>query len=484
VSDRIVTTPSEFKAWFPVDLTIVPVLGPVEHDESIILEKTVAENLGTRRASRNFRNYWFWRVRTEGPAPFEELRTLLRDTWPGMDIKPPEAIGDARDRLAMFCTEDRIDREIYWAGFGFQVWCQLLTHMVRSSDASLFVIDEAELYLHPDLQRQLLGRLRLLGPDILIATHSSELVAEADPAEVCIVDKRARRTRRVQGAEGIRDALTSLGSNRNMVLTQIARSRRGLLVEGEDFKILRQFARRLGLDRLATGFDFGVTSLGGHRQPKSIRDLCEGIETAVGTSVLFSVLLDRDYRSEAEALDLERELAFAFFARVLARKELENYLLILAPLDRAITKAIVERSRRSGELVGPTPDARTLLDEITAQMRVEVQGAIVSAEVEYGRIARRDLDSKTLTRRAVQTFETKWPNLDVRLDIVPGKAVLAQLNQRLQGQVGVSLSPSRIIAEFSRNDVPEDLKRILRQLDRFRQAAPRPVVEPDPAPLH
>ena len=74
----------------------------------------------------------------------------------------------------MFCLEDRMTRELYWAGFGFQIWCQLLTHLCRAQDSSLVVIDEPEVYLHPDVQRQLIGILRELGPDVLLATHSTE----------------------------------------------------------------------------------------------------------------------------------------------------------------------------------------------------------------------------------------------------------------------------------------------------------------------
>ncbi|MFL5079222.1 MAG: AAA family ATPase [Microvirga sp.] len=73
-----------------------------------------------------------------------------------------------------FCPEDRIPSEIFWAGFGFQVWCQMLTHLIQSSDVALFLIDEPDIYLHSELQRQLLSLLRNLGPDIMIATHSTE----------------------------------------------------------------------------------------------------------------------------------------------------------------------------------------------------------------------------------------------------------------------------------------------------------------------
>ncbi len=93
----------------------------------------------------------------------------------------------------MFCPESRIPREIFWAGFGFQVWCQMLTHLIQSGNSSVFLIDEPDIYLHSDLQRQLLGLLRNLGPDILIATHSAEIIAEAEPDDIVLINKQQNR---------------------------------------------------------------------------------------------------------------------------------------------------------------------------------------------------------------------------------------------------------------------------------------------------
>jgi len=36
-----------------------------------------------------------------------------------------------------------------WVGFGYQIWCQLLTHLSRAAEDSLVVVDEPEVYLHP-----------------------------------------------------------------------------------------------------------------------------------------------------------------------------------------------------------------------------------------------------------------------------------------------------------------------------------------------
>jgi AAA domain, putative AbiEii toxin, Type IV TA system len=158
-----------FKRAFPIDLTVVPVLGPVEHREKRRERETVVAGLSTHRASRHFRSYWY-----DFPDGFEDFAALIRTTWPGMDIQSPEVADPFTGELSMFCLEDRMTRELYWAGFGFPIWCQLLTHVSRAKDATLLIVDEPEVYLHPDVQRQLLGILRDTGPDIVFATHSTD----------------------------------------------------------------------------------------------------------------------------------------------------------------------------------------------------------------------------------------------------------------------------------------------------------------------
>jgi energy-coupling factor transporter ATP-binding protein EcfA2 len=178
-----VTTPLKFKTAFPINIQVVPVLGPLEHEEAYVSEDTVKNSLNTHRASRHFRNYWHYFK--EG---WDEFTNMISSTWPGMEIKSPELDFPNR-KLSMFVSESRIDREVYWAGFGFQIWCQLLTHLSRANDVSLVVIDEPEIYLHPDVQRQLLTILRNLCADVLLATHSVEIMGEADPSEILLVNK-------------------------------------------------------------------------------------------------------------------------------------------------------------------------------------------------------------------------------------------------------------------------------------------------------
>lgn len=183
--------PSDFRRHFEATVGFVPVLGPVDHDEQLYNPETARRALFNYRAARNFRNIWH-----HFPEPFESFQEAIRATWPGMDVALPEAerIGD-KVFLKMYCPEERIDREIVWSGFGFQVWCQMLTHLVQGRNSSIFLIDEPDIYLHSDLQRQLVGLLRDLGPDIIIATHSTEIVTEAEPGELVVINKKKREPR-------------------------------------------------------------------------------------------------------------------------------------------------------------------------------------------------------------------------------------------------------------------------------------------------
>ena len=68
----IIRSVADFEREFPISVAIVPVLGPVEHDEDLVEEQTVNRNLQTHRASKNFRGSFSPKVpRGERDTPFE-----------------------------------------------------------------------------------------------------------------------------------------------------------------------------------------------------------------------------------------------------------------------------------------------------------------------------------------------------------------------------------------------------------------------------
>jgi UDP-2,3-diacylglucosamine pyrophosphatase LpxH len=464
--DKLIRTASAFKANFPIDITAVPVLGAVEHKESLVEEETVNAALATSRASRHFRNYWHRRQ-----PEFEGFQQLLASTWPGMAIKPPELDLYSRE-LRMFVSEDRIDRELYWVGFGFQIWCQLLTHLMRATPDSLVVIDEPEIYLHPDIQRRLLHVLKDMGSDILLATHSTEILTEADPGEIVLVDKRKASAERLKDIAGVQRAIDVLGSQQNITLTALARNRRVLFVEGDhDFSLLRRFAKRIGLNELATGVGLAAMPSGGFGSWRRVSVLAEGIADALGTELLIGAVYDRDYFCDEEVDEVLGTLSrFLTVSHVHSRKEIENYLLIPGALSRAIQKAFSDRMGVATAKLEELDVEKTLL-KITEDMRDEVEAQWVDKYSRHYRTNRRDKsDGSTLTKDAMRRFRAAWNSGASRLQVAPGKETLKRFREHVAAEYGISLTDARIIDSMKAEDLPADLVQLLHALDNFRRA--------------
>jgi hypothetical protein len=461
--DGIVRSAATFKREFPVSLVIVPVLGPVEHDERLRERSTVISGLSTHRASRHFRSYWHY-----NPDEFDAFASLIQRTWPGMRITAPEWSDVVSQTLSMFCIEGRMTRELYWVGFGFQIWCQLLTHLIRANENSLVVVDEPEVYLHPDVQRQLLGIIRDIGADVLLATHSSEIIAEADPVELVMIDKRKRNGERLRDVAGIQRALEAVGSSQNVTLAALAKTRRVLFVEGlDDFRLLRRFARKLMLQELSAGIGIIPLQSGGFGSWRKITILAGGIGDALGAPLMIGAIYDRDYHCDEEVAGVLNDLGSNLtLAWVHERKEIENYLLVPAALDRAVERAIASQQGRGARKETPQLNSIQLLDEITTPMRNDVLSQLMSRRQNY--LQHTGLDSSTLYKEVLASFEGKWSSPETRIALVSGKDVLRLFRAQIQARHGVTLTDARIVESFSRHDLPDDMQRLLGALESFR----------------
>ncbi len=461
-------TPSTFRKQFNCPIGFVPILGPVDHNEALYKEEAARLALFNYTAARNFRNIWY-----HYPEHFEDFRRILTQTWPGMDIEGPKVdYSHGRPRLHMFCPEERIPREIFWAGFGFQVWCQMLTHLVQSSDKSLFLIDEPDIYLHADLQRQLLALLRNLGPDILVATHSTEIITEAEPDDIVVVDKKRKHARRINQPSELAEVFAILGSNLNPVLTQLAKSRRAVFVEGKDFQILGKFARKLDCPRVGNRSDFAVIPIEGFN-PERARNLKKGIETTLGGRIAAAAILDRDYRSQDEC-DAIRVVCeeFCDLVCIHACKEIENFLLVPHAIDRAAARRVANRARRGGKAQLYSPCARNVLDDFAQDRKTYVTSQCLAFRRRFQRSASPATDEATANEMALAEFDSRWNEDDLRLAIIPGKDAMSWLNGHLQHDYGITVTPTGIIDGMTIDEVPTEVKDLVASLDSFAELRP------------
>ncbi|MBI5587446.1 MAG: AAA family ATPase, partial [Deltaproteobacteria bacterium] len=464
-SGRPIRSTSDFKREYKASVGFVPVLGPVEHNEPLYQAEAARKALLTHRASRNFRNIWY-----HYPEDFEEYRDLIRFTWPGMDIQKP-AIDHSHGKpiIHMFCPEERFPREIFWAGFGFQVWCQMLTYIIRAKKYSLLIIDEPDIYLHSDLQRQLVGLLKNMEPDILIATHSTEIISEAEPGDLLVINKKERSAKRIKDLCQLQSIFETLGSNLNPVLTQLAKSKRAIFVEGKDFKILSGFARKLKKQAVANRSNFAAIQVEGYN-PQKVREFAKGMEITLGTTIKKAVIFDRDYRSDDEVAEVRDQLKeFTVFAHIHDRKELENYLLEPKAIDRALKIRISDHNKRTTSTIVFNEKAEEIFKSLTERMKSRMVAQFLFKRSPFEKSKNRGIDQTTINQKLIEEFEEIWSSLSGRLAIVPGKEFLSQLNQYLQEHYKVTLTVPAIISEMLPEEIPEEIKELIEQLDNFQK---------------
>lgn len=458
--------PSQFRQLFDCPVGFVPVLGPVEADEQLYNEEAARLALFNYRAARNFRNIWWY-----FKEAFPRFQEAVRSTWPGMDVKRPELdTSGEKPLLRMYCPEERIDREIVWSGFGFQVWCQMLTHLIQAREASIFLIDEPDIYLHSDLQRQLVGLLRTLGPDILVATHSTEIITEAEPGEIVLINKKRRHAKRIVDQGEIEAVFRELGSNANPILTQLAKTKRAVFVEGQDFQILSQFARRLGFDRVATRASFAVMTMEGFN-PERAKTLKEGVELTLGSKVRSVAVLDRDFRSSSECEFLAKQgKDFNEWVRIHQRKEIENFLLVPAALDRAIQRRIADREKRTGSKCSNPRSAMDMLDAFKKEQRTYILSRHIEFSKRFETKHGKKLHADVLTEQAIEGFEKNWATDEGVFGMLPGKSALSTINRELQESCSVSITPSGIISAMKDDEVPLEMRSLVADLDKFAKS--------------
>jgi len=148
------------------------------------------------------------------------------------------------------------------------------------------------------------------------------------------------------------------------------------------------------------------------------------------------------------------------------RKEIENYLLIPAVLDRAIARAALDRATRIGESVEQLPCSDDLLRTLTEALRDEVQSQYIARRTTYLRSTGRDLAD--ITRETLAWFTPRWNDLTARMTIVPGKDVLKVLREHLQRVYGLSLTDARIVDAFHKDEVPNNMQQLVNALELFR----------------
>jgi hypothetical protein len=466
VSNQAPATSTEyFKKNFPLDVVIVPTLSPLEQEERYVEEKTAIRNEFTRLGSRNFRNNWLYKTDEE----FENLVDLVAEAWNGIRLSRPDIVGFGRNRTVQMQFRDGAKvREVQWSGFGFQVWLQTMSHLLRCDHKTVFVLDEPDVYLHPDLQHRLVRNILQRVGQVFIATHSSEIINEVEPGDVVMVRPGARSGKRVKSEADYGQLFGLIGSSENAQFARLARTKKVLFFEGQDRKLLRKIGNRIGFSLIFDDNETTFMKTDGFQNWERVSSTAWVFSNLFDFDVRVGVIFDRDYRSDEEIEKFEEKFrSHNLFCRVLPFKELENLLLHPEAIENAATK-LVDESR--------FPNWREGLKSIMLEKILDQKTTVLSSRIgEKTRFVHKtnpNYDHTTLAVQESRSFESLWGFIENRILMVPGKEVFAGICSEAKTQFDISLTAHKVSSELKLGMIPPDFIDILTDLNGFMGDAP------------
>jgi len=431
-------------------IAILPQVAPVSKTENILTPEYVRRNLFTSLAPAHFRNqinllYQY----------YSDFRTISEETWPGLRI---EAFighdGNNGDPLQLLVRNDDFVAEISWMGHGLQMWLQTIWFLAHSRAAKVVMLDEPDVYMHPDLQRRLIRFLKARFPQTILTTHSVEMLAEVDPKEILIIDRRRQHAAFADTMPAMQRVIDGLGAIHNIQLSRLWGTKKLLLVEGDDMQILRRFHELVSpdsLDSLATIPSFPIGGWGGWNYAVGSSML---LQNAGGEDIRAYCILDSDYHTpnEIEARQKDAE-AKNVRLHVWQRKEIENYLVAPGAVQRIIARKCKEPPSEA--------DITAKLMEIAESHKDDVYDNFAESFL----LEDRAKGTKVANGKSRAYLDPLWSSGQRPLHRASGKALLSSLSEWSKSLFGVSFGVATILGALKREDLPDEVVAVISAIE-------------------
>jgi predicted ATP-dependent endonuclease of OLD family len=438
---------------FPI-VSVLPQVMPLSKEENIMRPDYVFANMSSYLSSSHFRN----QLNLLYDEYFDSFKTLVEDSWHSLQLI--ELQGERflhGNRLGLLVRDGDFVAEIAWMGHGLQMWLQTMWFLTRAGEKSVVILDEPDVYMHPDLQRKLLRFIRGRFPQQIIATHSTEILSEADPSNVLIIDRNHPRSSFATDLTAIQRVAENIGSAQNLNLTRLWNARKLLLVEGKDLKILKQFQTIL-FPESEKPFDvIPNMPIGGWSGWPYALGSAMLLKNSGGEEIKTYCILDSDYHTDDEkanrAADADNK---SVELHIWSRKEIENYLIIPSTIARLINN----RLDISLEPVN-TKDITKVIDDITTTLKDATTDAIAHEILLLDRA--RGLPNAN--RKAREKVEEAWQTREGRISIVSGKQLLSMLSQWYKENYNVSFGVMAIVGQLHAIEIPDEIIKVITAIE-------------------
>lgn len=320
--------------------------------------------------------------------PWELLQQNLRATFGAeLDIAPfreeyhsyirVEIVKGTLDGHKLKRHAHYTKRDLMVEGSGFLQWLSVFA-LATDPEIDVLLLDEPDAHLHPSLQEQLLdsldGIVLATGKQVLIATHSSEILRDAEPTDILQV-RAGKGSRYLVDENQKAGLLAGLGSDYAPRIDRAKRTKRLLFVEGRsDIAVLKTLAEKLGITWAEQWIEWTTT-----RTQKERKQLYLAFGEEIPDLVVLS-LRDRDDEPveavSANLVDPSASGEADFHPRRWRRRYIESYLIWPPAIAAATGLTLGEVEQRLSEQHGISVTAR-FVDSDAPQALMDVRGKAI-----------------------------------------------------------------------------------------------------------
>lgn len=429
-------------------MAILPQIGPIRENEKLLSYETVSGDKDTYLSSLHFRNeIWMWKQEF-----FDEFKRNAEDSWAELHIDPIEYSPVDSDYISLLVKDNGFTAEIGKMGNGLQMWLQIMWFLARSKDCKLIILDEPDVYMHSDMQRKILELVKNKFEQVIIATHSLEIISRVDPDNILEINKKDKTMHYATDSLSAQKIIDDIGGVQNLALLKLGRTRKCLFVEGKDLKYLNHFNEILYGNQL----DIPTISFGGFNNIPRVYGTSNLFYSETTNQIKCYALADKDYRDPRIIKKVKNEAAAEHLnLHVWQRKEIENYLIIPQVIFKFIPKS-----------------SSITYDNFLKQLEVlldEQRDKVFDAYATQYRIDCKELangqqwDTATCNQNARTYLKEHWNTLNDKIALVGGKDFISVLAKYFQDNYKVSISVRKILEEITPDVISDEIIQFLKQ---------------------
>lgn len=428
-------------------IDILPQIGLIKENEKLLNEHTIKSDKETYLSSRHFRN----ELLLFRKDYFDDFKRIAESTWPGLRIRSLDYNPNDSEYISLLVQDDGFPAEIGLMGSGLQMWLQIIWFITRCAECKTIILDEPDVYMHPDMQRKILDIIKDKYQQIIIATHSVEIISAVDERCIVTIDKTAKRMKYANSSKAVQGIIDGLGSVHNLALVRLANSKKCLFVEGKDLKILSRLKEKLGIREQQPLETLPCIPLGGFSKLNEAYGASKLFHEETDGAIVCHCILDRDY-FPAEFIDGQMKSAqdAHLHLHIWEKKEIENYLLIPEAIFRIIDKPYSEYEVFCAKLEALIDSQK---DEVVLQFANQLQ---------IQDLKRKDLGSYVKNARGY--VEQSWGTLEQNLSIIGGKYALSLINSWIKNEYNKHCSQAKILSAIKSEDINSEMVEVIRTL--------------------